>query len=42
MSCFSDSTISKENKLEGRSEVLVGLDNDIKFLKHFMNVILKN
>ena len=35
-------SISKENKLEGRSDVLLGPDNDIKFLKHLLNVILKN
>ena len=32
----------KESKLEGRSEVLFGLDNNIEFLKHFMNILLKN
>ena len=31
----------KENKLVCRSEVLLVLDNDIYFLKHSMNMILK-
>ena len=26
---------------EGRSEVLLGPDNDIEFLKHFMNILKK-
>jgi hypothetical protein len=30
----------KENKYERRSEVLLGPDNNIEFLKHFMNIIL--
>ena len=32
---------AKENKLEGRSEVLLGPDNNIEFFKHFMNILLK-
>ena len=33
----------KENKKEGRSEVLLGPDNNIiEFLKHFMNILMKN
>ena len=34
--------MTKENKEEGRSEVLLGPDNNIEFLKHFMNILLKN
>ena len=30
---------TKENK---RTENLLGLDNNIEFLKHFMNILLKN
>ena len=26
---------------EGRTENLIGPDNDIEFLKHFMNILLK-
>ena len=33
---------TKENKQEGRSEVLLDPDNNIEFLKHFMNILLKN
>jgi hypothetical protein len=32
----------KENKYEGRTENLLGSDNSIDFLKHFMNILLKN
>ena len=32
----------KENKLEGCSEVLLGPNDDMEFLNHFMNIILKN
>ena len=31
----------KENKQEGHSEILLGSDNNIEFLKHFMNILLK-
>ena len=27
---------------DGRSEALLGPDNNIEFLKHFMNIIMKN
>ena len=27
---------------KGRSEFLLGPDNNIEFLKHFMNILLKN
>ena len=33
---------TKENKSEGRSELLLGRDNNIEFLKHFMNILLKD
>ena len=33
--------VVKGNKEEERSEVLLGPDNDIEFLKHFMNIIMK-
>ena len=33
--------LPKENKQEGRSEVLLGPDNNIEFLRHFMNILLK-
>ena len=32
----------KENKQEGHSEILLGPDKNIEFLKHFMNILLKN
>ena len=33
---------TKGNKEEERSEFLLGSDNDIEFLKHLMNILLKN
>ena len=30
--------LPKENKQEGRTKNLVGPDNDVEFLKHFMNI----
>ena len=42
MKKFSILLKSKENKKEGHSEVLLGPDNDIDFLKHFINIFLKN
>ena len=32
----------KENKLEGRSEVLLGPDDNIEILNYFMNIIVKH
>ena len=34
--------LPKENKEEGRTDNLLFLDNNIEFLKHFMNILLKN
>ena len=33
---------TKENKQEGRSEILLDPDNNIEFLKHFIIIIPKN
>ena len=33
---------TKENKQVEHSEFLSGQDNDIEFLEHFMNILLKN
>ena len=34
--------MDKENKKEAHSEVLLDPGNIIEFIKHFMNIILKN
>ena len=34
--------LTKENKEEGHTENLLGPDNNIEILKHFMNILLKN
>ena len=34
--------LPKENKEEGSTDNLLFLDNNIEFLKHFMNILLKN
>ena len=39
---ISIQTTVKENKSEGRSEVLLGMNNNIEFLKYFKNILLKN
>ena len=33
--------LTKGNKLEGRPKVQLGPDNNVEFLKHFMNILLK-
>ena len=38
---FGDTQNQSENNLEGCSEVLLGLNNNIEFLKHFTSIILK-
>ena len=34
--------LPKEYKKEGRTENLLGPDNNFEFSKHFMNILLKN
>ena len=34
--------VHKEYKQEGRTENLLGPDNNFEFLKHFMNILLKD
>ena len=42
LQAYSDLIIIKEKKWEGRSGVLLGPDNNINFLKLFMNISLTN